>query len=121
YWNKYALNPIIQPDEDRPFESNYCTSHSVLPVVYHGPGCLGTSVPGEYQIWYATRNRDVQRHKYFAIATAICSARTEGAPAVPPPEFSMSAQGPKDPRLEPLSYLTRYERELTPRYRYDAK
>lgn len=137
HWRKYADNPIIRPDPERPFESNYCTSHSVLPRSV----TLDSSVPvlsdipiikrgftnrsrvcDGYQIWYATRNKDVQKHKYFAISTAVTGPCPEDKESiVPKPKFAMSAKESPDSRLEPLHYLKRYGQETEPAYAFTAK
>lgn len=118
HWHKYADNPVITPDPERPFESNYCTSHTVLPhcrTHESGLGALfGSRVCDGYQIWYATRNEQVQKHKYFAIGTAVSvgpHVTNEEETIVAAPEFSMSAQRANDARLEPLHYLQRYGQE----------
>lgn len=138
YWRKYHANPVITPDPKRPFESNHCTSQSVLP--YYGD--LGGAVQDRgrlrdastgwtgYQIWYATGTQDAGKYKYFSIATAISFSMglavppvsaTTAVPVTTQPAFSMSMQQPNDPRIEPLSFLTRYGQERTPQYHFAAR
>ncbi len=126
HWHKYADNPIIRPDPRRPFESNYCTSHTVLPNCIE---CKSTGLVWRnrcmvccgYRIWYATRNEQTRRHKYFAIGTAVSpppGANKETT--VAQPEFSMSAERASDPRLEPLHYLSRFGQETRPSHAFAA-
>lgn len=127
HWHKYADNPLIRPDPERAFESNYCTSHTVLPHCVEGGsswllGGRRWRVCDGYQIWYATRNRESGKHKYFAIGTALCSPAPAGKEMiVAQPEFSMSAQRANDPRLEPLHYLNRYGNEIAPTHAFKAE
>jgi len=68
-WYKSAHNPVLRPDPDRPWESNYTTSQSVLRLP-----------DGSWRIWYASRKKPPFVNKYFAINTA-----TWPGPALPPP------------------------------------
>jgi predicted GH43/DUF377 family glycosyl hydrolase len=58
-WTKSPHNPMLQPDPDRPWESHYVTSQSVLQLE-----------DGSWRIWYASRTKPPFVHKYFAIGTA---------------------------------------------------
>lgn len=132
HWSKYADNPVIRPDDHRPFESNYCTSHTVLPLHFREEGRLVAardtflgSVFDGYQIWYATRNQDTREHKYFAIGTATAGTLPdlldiEEWRIVAGPEFSLSAERANDTRLQPLHYLNRYGQETHPSHAFTA-
>ncbi len=137
YWQKYADNPIIRPDENRPFESNYCTSQTVLPrcvkaessvpvlgaIPFFGAAFRSHArVCDGYQIWYATRNPEWRKYKYFAIGTAVSIPdASDKAPIVAGPAFSMSIEKPGDPRLEPRHFLARYSLEAPPSHAFAAK
>ena len=58
-WRKNPNNPVFTPDPNRPWESHYTTSQSVLPLE-----------DGSFRIWYATRKAPPSINKYFAIGTA---------------------------------------------------
>ncbi|QDT41807.1 Alpha/beta hydrolase family protein [Gimesia alba] len=58
-WYKSAANPIFKPDPDRPWESHYVTSQSVMRLPDHS-----------FRIWYASRKQPPFVNKYFAINTA---------------------------------------------------
>ena len=58
-WQKHPQNPVLRPDPERPWESNYVTSQSVMLM---GDGSL--------RIWYASRKQPPFVKKYFAINTA---------------------------------------------------
>jgi dienelactone hydrolase len=58
-WTKGAENPVMRPDEARPWESHYTTSQSVLKLD-----------DGSWRMWYATRKAPPFENKYFAIGTA---------------------------------------------------
>jgi len=62
-WRKNPHNPVLRPDPNRPWESHYTTSHSVLRLK-----------DGTWRIWYASRKAPPFRNKYFA----ICTARWDG-------------------------------------------
>jgi hypothetical protein len=67
-WRKSRHNPVLRPDPNRPWESHYTTSQSVLRLA-----------DGTWRIWYASRKAPPFKNKYFA----ICSARWAGpAPSV---------------------------------------
>jgi dienelactone hydrolase len=58
-WYKSPHNPVFRPDPDRPWESHYTTSQSVLRLP-----------DGSLRMWYATRKNPPFVNKYFAIGTA---------------------------------------------------
>ncbi|MFP6677108.1 MAG: hypothetical protein VB878_18635 [Pirellulaceae bacterium] len=59
-WSKHPLNPVLRPDPERSWESNYVTSHSVM-----------RKSDGSYRIWYASRKKPPFVNKYFALNTAV--------------------------------------------------
>jgi predicted GH43/DUF377 family glycosyl hydrolase len=59
-WTKSPHNPVLRPDESRPWESHYTTSHSVVRLT-----------DGTWRMWYASRMRPPFVNKYFAINTAV--------------------------------------------------
>jgi predicted GH43/DUF377 family glycosyl hydrolase len=59
HWHKHPQNPVLRPDPDRPWESHYVTSQSVMRLA-----------DGSFRIWYASRKRPPFVNKYFAINTA---------------------------------------------------
>jgi len=61
-WRKHPDNPVLRPDPNRPYESHYTTSQSVLRLKN-----------GTWRIWYASRKAPPFRNKYFAICTASWS------------------------------------------------
>ena len=70
-WYKHPQNPVLRPDPDRPWESNYVTSQSVMRMA-----------DGSFRIWYASRKKPPFVNKYFAINTARWADLPEVAPAV---------------------------------------
>jgi predicted GH43/DUF377 family glycosyl hydrolase len=58
-WTKSPHNPVVRPDADRPWESHYVTSQSLMQLE-----------GGSWRIWYASRTKPPFIHKYFAISTA---------------------------------------------------
>ena len=58
-WYKHPHNPVLRPAPDRPWESHYTTSQSVLRLE-----------DGSFRIWYASRKKPPFLNKYFAINTA---------------------------------------------------
>lgn len=58
-WHKHPQNPVLRPDPDRPWESHYVTSQSVMLLP-----------DGSFRIWYASRKKPPFVNKYFAINTA---------------------------------------------------
>jgi dienelactone hydrolase len=59
-WTKSPGNPVLKPDEARPWESHYTTSQSVLKLD-----------DGAWRMWYASRKAPPFKNKYFAINTAV--------------------------------------------------
>jgi len=59
HWTKSPHNPVVRPDADRPWESHYVTSQSLMQME-----------DGSWRIWYASRTKPPFVHKYFAIGTA---------------------------------------------------
>ncbi|HMC10895.1 MAG TPA: hypothetical protein VKH44_06380, partial [Pirellulaceae bacterium] len=58
-WTKSPHNPVFRPDANRPWESHYVTSQSLIRFD-----------DGSWRIWYASRTKPPFVHKYFAIGTA---------------------------------------------------
>lgn len=58
-WVKSPGNPVMRPDESRPWESHYTTSQSVLKLS-----------DGSWRMWYASRKAPPFENKYFAVGTA---------------------------------------------------
>ena len=58
-WIKSPHNPVLRPDSNRPWESHYVTSQSII-----------QNEDGSWRIWYASRTKPPFVHKYFAIGTA---------------------------------------------------
>ncbi len=58
-WYKYVGNPVFRPDPNRPWESHYVTSQSIL-----------RRADGSLRMWYASRKAPPFVNKYFAINTA---------------------------------------------------
>lgn len=61
-WHKHADNPVFRPDPNRPWESHYVTSQSILLLA-----------DGTFRMWYASRKEPPFVNKYFAINTAVWS------------------------------------------------
>jgi predicted GH43/DUF377 family glycosyl hydrolase len=59
HWTKSPHNPVVRPEADRPWESHYVTSQSLIELP-----------DGSWRIWYASRTKPPFDHKYFAIGTA---------------------------------------------------
>jgi hypothetical protein len=59
HWYRNPHSPVLKPDPDRPWESNYTTSQSVI-----------RNEDGSFRIWYASRKKPPFVNKYFAINTA---------------------------------------------------
>jgi hypothetical protein len=58
-WHKHPQNPVIVPDPQRVWESNYV-----------GSGCVMRLGDGSFRYWYASRTKPTFLHLYFAINTA---------------------------------------------------
>jgi predicted GH43/DUF377 family glycosyl hydrolase len=61
-WTKSPHNPVLRPDPERPWESHYVTSQSLI-----------RQEDGSWRVWYASRTKPPFVHKYFAIGTATWS------------------------------------------------
>ena len=59
-WHKHPGNPVFKPDPERPWESHYTTSQSILRLP-----------DGGLRMWYASRMSPPFTNKYFAINTAV--------------------------------------------------
>jgi len=75
-WYRNPHNPVFKPDPDRPWESHYTTSQSVI-----------RDEDGSFRIWYASRKEPPFVNKYFALNTATWSgpiqetSSSDGKPA----------------------------------------
>lgn len=58
-WYRNSYSPVLRPDPNRPWESHYTTSQSVI-----------RNADGSYRIWYASRRKPPFVNKYFALNTA---------------------------------------------------
>lgn len=58
-WFRNPHNPVLRPDPQRPWESHYTTSQSVL-----------RNQDGSFRVWYASRKKPPFVNKYFALNTA---------------------------------------------------
>ena len=58
-WHKHSSNPVMRPDTNRPWESNYV-----------GSGCVMRLSDGSFRYWYASRKAPPFLNLYFAINTA---------------------------------------------------
>jgi predicted GH43/DUF377 family glycosyl hydrolase len=65
-WHKHPDNPVLRPDPQRPWESHYVSSHSVLRLD-----------DGSFRIWYASRKAPPFHNLYFAINTAVWRAQSK--------------------------------------------
>jgi len=59
HWHKHPSNPVLRPDPNRPWESNYVGSGSVMRLS-----------DGSFRYWYASRKQPPFLNLYFAINTA---------------------------------------------------
>lgn len=59
-WHKHPANPVYRPDPERPWESHYTTSQSIMRLP-----------DGSLRMWYASRKAPPFVNKYFAINTAV--------------------------------------------------
>lgn len=83
HWHKHPQNPVMVPDENRLWESNYV-----------GSGCVIQLADGSFRYWYASRTKPPFKHLYFAIntaqwggpeaASADPASDNAGAQAIPP-------------------------------------
>jgi predicted GH43/DUF377 family glycosyl hydrolase len=58
-WRKHPNNPVLSPDPNRPWESHYVTSESVVRMP-----------DGSFRMWYASRKEPPFTNLYFALNTA---------------------------------------------------
>jgi hypothetical protein len=58
-WQKHPGNPVLRPRDDRPWESHYVTSQSVVRLP-----------DGRFRMWYASRKAPPFVNLYFAINSA---------------------------------------------------
>src|SRR5262245_34464387 len=58
-WHKYSGNPVLRPDRERPWESNYV-----------GSGCVMRLADGSFRYWFASRKAPPFLNLYVAINTA---------------------------------------------------
>ena len=75
-WYKHPANPVLKPDIERPWESHYVTSQSVMQLP-----------DGSFRIWYASRKKPPFTNKYFAINTAHWGG----------PQSKSASSAPKNP------------------------
>lgn len=69
-WHKHPGNPVFRPDPERPWESHYVTSQSVMRMDDRS-----------YRMWYASRRKPPFINKYFALNTAVWNCcQTESPP-----------------------------------------
>lgn len=64
-WFKSPHNPMVRPNSNRPWESHYTTSQSIIRLE-----------DGSFRIWYASRKQPPFVNKYFALNTAIWKGPT---------------------------------------------
>jgi hypothetical protein len=81
-WQKYAENPVFEPEPSHPWESHFTTSQAVLRLT-----------DGSWRIWYASRQAPPFIHKYYAIGTA----RSHHSPSA---RDSNAADRPASPATE---------------------
>jgi hypothetical protein len=65
-WHKHPQNPVLAPDPERPWESHYVSSQSVIRMP-----------DGSFRIWYASRKSPPFTNLYFALNTARWSGPPE--------------------------------------------
>jgi len=58
-WHKHPQNPVLRPDKNRDWESNYVGSGSMMRLP-----------DGSFRYWYASRKKPPFENLYFAINTA---------------------------------------------------
>jgi hypothetical protein len=75
-WKKHPQNPVLRPDPQRTWESNYV-----------GSGCVMRLPDGSFRYWYASRTKPPFRNLYFAINTAhwVGPSSPTKAPGKAPP------------------------------------
>ena len=75
HWYKHPSNPVLRPDPQRPWESNYV-----------GSGCVLRLPDGSFRYWYASRKEPPFLNLYFAINTARWAGPVREALLRLPPE-----------------------------------
>jgi hypothetical protein len=88
-WYRNPHNPVLRPVAERPWESHYTTSQSVI-----------RQADGSFRIWYASRKQPPFVNKYFAINTATW----EG-----PPSEQVKQAGEPTPLPEGVSGIDTFE------------
>lgn len=71
-WFRHPRNPVFVPAPDRPWESHYVTSQSVMRLP-----------DGSLRMWYASRRKPPFVNKYFAINTATWKIGPKGSAPTP--------------------------------------
>lgn len=59
-WFKHRNNPVLRPAAERPWESHYVSSQSVIRLE-----------DGRFRMWYASRKKPPFKNLYFALNTAV--------------------------------------------------
>ena len=83
HWHKHPQNPVLRPDPDRPWESHYVTSQSIMRLP-----------DGSFRIWYASRKQPPFVNKYFAINTARWAHPPSAQPPSAQPTLPRPAKSP---------------------------
>lgn len=84
-WHKHPQNPVLRPDKNRDWESNYV-----------GSGCVLRLADGSFRYWYASRKAPPFRNLYFAINTARWTGPTHYL-RLPPEKGDSGIFQPADP------------------------
>lgn len=90
-WHKHPQNPVLRPDPQRPWESNYV-----------GSGCVTRLADGGFRYWYASRKAPPFLNLYFAINTASWAGPAAASKArlrLPPQTGDVGVLSATDPRL----------------------
>lgn len=66
-WHKHPQNPVLRPDPERPWESHYVSSQSVIRMS-----------DGSFRMWYASRKSPPFTNLYFALNTASWAGPPDG-------------------------------------------
>ncbi|MBI2827263.1 MAG: hypothetical protein HYX69_21535 [Planctomycetia bacterium] len=86
-WHKHPRNPVLRPDPERPWESNYV-----------GSGCVMRLADGSFRYWYASRKKPPFENLYFAINTARWTGPREMAVLpLPPRKGDIGVFAPANP------------------------
>ena len=88
-WYRNAHSPVLTPDPERPWESHYTTSQSII-----------RNADGTFRIWYASRKKPPFTNKYFALNTAIWSG-PDVMSATRAPESSVRPGSPVEREAQP--------------------